>query len=530
MDIKEAVGIATFMKEMLDSKEALTPLGLRNRDALRTLIDYCSEPKERDICPSCINYCKGDWVMDTCPRYLAKEPPQDVNEVYPDCSKIIERPTKEVSQEKEKIKVYCDCIYQPCSIHTDPAKDELCPKCGLYTCLCPPTKEVSEPKVDDLIYQHKGGEDDGYGGKIKPVTWKEAYKEQEKYETWAMKEMKEACDKIKVHPEWKYGENAYPSPYERAIVAGCGQAVKQLQEELIKAKEVSEPKVEMLPKVNNEYQCEHVKEKIIRSSCVWCNLTVAEKIIDRLKREATDNKKVGLEEKAVEELLDNRSIDSCEDYYNQTNSIAQSICNHFKLSVPINRKRLKDLIEIATARGSVGDELSEVEIEYWERALSIYEEKPEPKDEKCPKEAKNDVDKLWQLVKIQVDDPSSKTDPYMRGMANGLICALAVFKKWEPIYINKPKEVPEPKVELEENKILDMLEGYELNIERSKTNSERRRYRLELAQRFSHFKLSVPSALEIHRVIADIGLDQDCEETDRIADAIHSLLLERSKI
>jgi len=40
-----------------------------------------------------------------------------------------------------------------------------------------------------------------------------------------------------------------------------------------------------MPKVNGEYQCEHVKEKILRGNCVWCNLTVAEKIIDRLKAE-----------------------------------------------------------------------------------------------------------------------------------------------------------------------------------------------------------------------------------------------------
>jgi len=60
--------------------------------------------------------------------------------------------------------------------------------------------------------------------------------------------------------------------------------------------------------------------------------------------------------------------------------------------------------------------------------------------DRCPKIAKDDVDKLWQLVKIQVDDPTSHKDPYMRGMANGLICALAVFKKWEPIYIDAPKK------------------------------------------------------------------------------------------
>ena len=38
-------------------------------------------------------------------------------------------------------------------------------------------------------------------------------------------------------------------------------------------------------------------------------------------------------------------------------------------------KRLKDLIEIATARGTVGDELSEVEIEYWQKALFNEREK-----------------------------------------------------------------------------------------------------------------------------------------------------------
>lgn len=93
-------------------------------------------------------------------------------------------------------------------------------------------------KVDNLIYQYKGGEDDGYGGKTDPITWKEAYEEQIRYESWAMKEMRKACDKIKAHPEWKYGKNAYPSPYERAIVAGCQQAVKQLQEEIVKLKKL----------------------------------------------------------------------------------------------------------------------------------------------------------------------------------------------------------------------------------------------------------------------------------------------------
>ena len=37
--------------------------------------------------------------------------------------------------------------------------------------------------------------------------------------------------------------------------------------------------LELLPKVNGEYQCEHVKEKVIRSNCIWCNLTIMEKIL-----------------------------------------------------------------------------------------------------------------------------------------------------------------------------------------------------------------------------------------------------------
>jgi hypothetical protein len=85
--------------------------------------------------------------------------------------------------------------------------------------------------VEKEIYCHKGGDDDGYGGKTLPITWKEEAKDHAQYETWAMNEMKKACEKIKAHPKWDYGENAYPSPYERAIVAGCGQAVEELQRE-----------------------------------------------------------------------------------------------------------------------------------------------------------------------------------------------------------------------------------------------------------------------------------------------------------
>ena len=43
---------------------------------------------------------------------------------------------------------------------------------------------------------------------------------------------------------------------------------------------------------------------------------------------------------------------------------------------------------------------------------------------------------LEELEKIQVSDPSSKDDQYMRGMANGLILAVATMKNEEPRYIN----------------------------------------------------------------------------------------------
>ena len=96
--------------------------------------------------------------------------------------------------------------------------------------------EAEVVKNKDLIYLYLGGEYDGYGGKTEPITYKGAYEDDLHYNTWAMEEMKKACEKIKAHPEWKYGENAYPSPHERAIVGGCGQAVIELQAELTRLK------------------------------------------------------------------------------------------------------------------------------------------------------------------------------------------------------------------------------------------------------------------------------------------------------
>jgi len=99
-------------------------------------------------------------------------------------------------------------------------------------------------ELESLVYQHKGGEDDGYEGKTSPITWKEAYEEERMYDKRCQEMMAEACKKIKAHPDWEYGENAYPSPHERAIVAGCGQAVKDLKAELARFNALTEDGVE----------------------------------------------------------------------------------------------------------------------------------------------------------------------------------------------------------------------------------------------------------------------------------------------
>ena len=91
------------------------------------------------------------------------------------------------------------------------------------------TEEVKALRGD--FWYHKGGEDDSYGGKTEPISYKEAYEEGIRYDKDMRKMMQEACNKIKKDPNWTYGENAYPSPHERAIVAGCQKAVKELQAE-----------------------------------------------------------------------------------------------------------------------------------------------------------------------------------------------------------------------------------------------------------------------------------------------------------
>jgi hypothetical protein len=50
------------------------------------------------------------------------------------------------------------------------------------------------------------------------------------------------------------------------------------------------------------------------------------------------------------------------------------------------------------------------------------------------------IEKIRELVVIQ--SRNANFDQYMRGMANGLICALSVLEEKEPVYINAPKDCP----------------------------------------------------------------------------------------
>ena len=51
-------------------------------------------------------------------------------------------------------------------------------------------------------------------------------------------------------------------------------------------------------------------------------------------------------------------------------------------------------------------------------------------------EREDDVDKLRNLVAIQSSKGNVDQGEYMRGMANGLICALSIFTKEEPKYFD----------------------------------------------------------------------------------------------
>jgi hypothetical protein len=60
---------------------------------------------------------------------------------------------------------------------------------------------------------------------------------------------------------------------------------------------------------------------------------------------------------------------------------------------------------------------------------------------------------LTDLIEIQSSEPSVKTDEYMRGLANGLICARSCVNQLDPVYIeNKVEEYTMSKKDL-----IDML-------------------------------------------------------------------------
>ena len=186
------------------------------------------------------------------------------------------------------------CASEECEITCPAYKENEEYPCGARQRSRELAKALTIAKPSGEIYKYKGGEDDGYGGKTTPVTWKEAYEEQERYETWAMKEMKKACEKIKAHPKWEWGANAYPSSYERAIVAGCGQAVEELQKEIaiLKAKPVmtKEEVEKILPRrafcrehrFNDDSECvECDKQSAYNLAIDDCEKALASKLIGR---------------------------------------------------------------------------------------------------------------------------------------------------------------------------------------------------------------------------------------------------------
>ncbi len=203
---------------------------------LQTLIDYCSEPKKKDICPSCINYCKGERIKDTCPNYLAQE--------------------KEAMFNGE------------------------------------PTKEVPEPKVEPDIREVL---EDIYN-----LGW-----------------------------EQRQGERLLPEEKD-----AINRAIRQISK-LIKP----EPKVELEDKIASvlgEFRskcpsCMWNKETENNENCKTCARDNTKYILSLYKPSVS---KVELEERAVEEVIE--ECRETDDMYSwiDTDKLKKLIVSHFKLSVP----------------------------------------------------------------------------------------------------------------------------------------------------------------------------------------------------
>ena len=60
-------------------------------------------------------------------------------------------------------------------------------------------------------------------------------------------------------------------------------------------------------------------------------------------------------------------------------------------------------------------------------------------DKEFTEDVEEKISKIYDLIDTQVNCSKKDfySDEYTRGMINGLICALAVFKGWKPIYIKK---------------------------------------------------------------------------------------------
>lgn len=62
----------------------------------------------------------------------------------------------------------------------------------------------------------------------------------------------------------------------------------------------------------------------------------------------------------------------------------------------------------------------------------------------CPNEPlvilQNAIQTLRDLTQVQCNDGNWNYDPYMHGMANGMILALSLFEAGEPKYLDEPAE------------------------------------------------------------------------------------------
>lgn len=53
---------------------------------------------------------------------------------------------------------------------------------------------------------------------------------------------------------------------------------------------------------------------------------------------------------------------------------------------------------------------------------------------------KNSIKSLKNVTKIQCSEGNWNSDPYMHGMANGLILALSLFKCGQPVFLMAPEK------------------------------------------------------------------------------------------